>query len=88
MEALGGLWVRTTPVFASKIPGFLEGSIGYSFYVSCAILLTFLRCQVPHRRPISTSKGTDMSKWLEPPIMVPAACVVIFMAYLLYRSYA
>jgi hypothetical protein len=29
-----------------------------------------------------------MSKWLEPPIMVPAACVVIFIAYLLYRTYA
>ena len=29
-----------------------------------------------------------MSEWLEPPIMGPAACVVIFIAYLLYRTYA
>ena len=29
-----------------------------------------------------------MNKWLEPPIAVPAACVAIFVAYLLYRTYA
>ena len=29
-----------------------------------------------------------MSKWLEPPVAIPVACVAIFLAYVLYHSYA
>ena len=88
------------PIYGVVIPEnkvrFAQETSPFEGLWNCSILLSFLTRRVLPETdksviqgppPVTTPNEAKISRWLEPPVVVPAACIAIFIAYVLYHSF-